>query len=92
MFFGTLASSFDFSFLDKCLEIYANSNVRFVICGDGDHLSQLKKTYGSDIVQFTGWISKKQLGGLATVASIALAPYIRIDNFLTIYRTKLLII
>ena len=82
VFFGTLASSFDFGFLDACVESYSGSNVRFLICGDGDNLSSLKSKYSGEIVQFTGWVNKEQLSCLANISSMALAPYIRVDNFL----------
>ena len=79
-FVGSFMSVFDFNpVIGAAKEI---KNCQFVLCGDGDYLSNLKvRTQGLNNVFFPGWIDRPKIEALAEISIASLAPYKNIVNY-----------
>jgi len=81
LFVGSFMSVFDFNPIFETAKKL--KNCQFVLCGDGDYLSELKnKTKGLDNVFFPGWVDRPKIEVLAGMSIASLAPYKNIDNFI----------
>jgi len=81
LFVGSFMSVFDFNpIFETAKEL---KDCQFVLCGDGDYLSELKnKTQGLDNVFFPGWVDRPKIEVLSDISIASLAPYKNIDNFM----------
>ena len=81
LFVGSFMSVFDFNpIFETAKEL---KDCQFVLCGDGDYLSELKnKTQGLDNVFFPGWVDRAKIEVLSDMSIASLAPYKNIDNFM----------
>lgn len=83
-FFGTLGRQFDIETLINAARIVQNedSEIKFVICGDGDDAKYYKDTARDcKNVIFPGWVDSKQIWSLLQMSAIGLTPYINNVNF-----------
>ena len=82
-FFGTIGRHFDFETVVKAATILdaAQTPVRFVICGDGDDLAEIRKkaAHCSNII-FPGWVGRNEIWALLRLSSFALAPYMNTNT------------
>ena len=81
LFVGSFMSVFDFNpIFETAREL---KNCQFVLCGDGDYLSELKnKAQDLDNVFFPGWVDRSKIEVLSDISIASLAPYKNIDNFM----------
>lgn len=90
---GTISSfKFDFDPIIKAAELLQknNSNVEFLICGDGENLFELKlKCAGLRNINFTGWIDHEEINCIMLKSSVGLAPYRNTFTYLTSIPSKI---
>ena len=82
LFLGSLSRSFDFETLIKCAKNIKNTNINFIICGDGElkkNLTEISKDLSN--IKFTGWIDSNKIAVIASRSNIAIAPYKNLNNF-----------
>jgi glycosyltransferase involved in cell wall biosynthesis len=85
VFFGTLGRCFDIIPIIEAAQMLqdSNSNVKFIICGDGENLKELKnKAQKLDNVIFPGWANAEQIQAILNMADLGIAPYIESTNFI----------
>ena len=91
LFAGTIGISFDFkTLLDAVAELNnLNSNSLFIIAGDGELLTKLKKQYAfcKNLI-FTGFLSNSQLKTLLEKSHFGLAPYKNVSHFKRVMTNK----
>ena len=82
LFLGNFGNQFDFKPIIKAAELLKNnSNIKFVLCGLGLQLEELKKkTDGLNII-YTGWIEQDTIKYLAANSQLGIAPYINSMNY-----------
>jgi glycosyltransferase involved in cell wall biosynthesis len=81
VFFGNFGKQFEFKSIIEASNILKNnSKIKFVLCGTGPQLENVKKKVASNVI-FPGWIEKEQISSLAANASLGLAPYIDSMNY-----------
>lgn len=81
VFFGNFGKQFDFeAIIDASNLLQHNSKIKFVLCGTGLQLEEVKSKTGKNVI-FPGWIEKNQILSLASNANIGLAPYINSINY-----------
>ncbi len=82
VFFGTIGKQFEFEKVFKAAEkLQEYKNIVFYIAGDGEFLEQYKIKYNFSNIKFLGWIEKKQINEILSIASVGLAPYINSINY-----------
>ena len=84
-FFGTFGRQFDLNTVIKAARKLDDTEVRikFVLCGSGDNLDKYKQlAKGCKNILFPGWIGQPEIWTLMRMASVGLAPYISINNFM----------
>lgn len=90
---GTISSfKFDFDPIIKAAELLQknNSNVEFLICGDGENLGELKlKCADLRNINFTGWIDQEEINCIMLKSSVGLAPYRNTFTYLTSIPSKI---
>ncbi|MGL4595352.1 MAG: glycosyltransferase family 4 protein [Thermoguttaceae bacterium] len=65
-----------------CKQVTVNRDVRFVFCGGGDRLDELRKLYSDNPhIILPGLVNAKQLWRLMSLTSIALASYKESENY-----------
>lgn len=83
--FCTFGRQFDIATIiaaAKRIEGQGVNDVRWVLCGDGDGLSEYRQAAsGLKSVSFTGWLRSDQIAEILSISSIGLAPYIPERNF-----------
>ncbi len=83
-FFGTLGAQFDLATVIESARILESKgkNVKFVICGAGDSLEDLRKmAIGLKSVVFPGWVGANEIWSLMRIADVGLAPYFNNAGF-----------
>ncbi len=79
-FFGVFGISYDLETIiavAKLLKQEGETQVQFVLCGDGQKLERLKHAAdGLDNVIFPGWVSRMTIAALMSISAIGLVPYI----------------
>ena len=84
-FFGTMGRQFDLeTVINAAKLIYpVNHNIKFILCGSGDNLEHYKRLARncSNIV-FPGWVHAHHIWVLMRLASVGIAPYRNVDNFI----------
>lgn len=81
VFFGNFGKQFNFeSIVEASKLLLENDKIKFVLCGTGIQLEDIKKRTGQNVI-FPGWIEKDQILSLAANASIGIAPYINSINY-----------
>jgi len=83
-FFGTLSMMFNFEPIIESAKILINhKNIKFIICGDGKALPELKKkTGGLSNIHFLGWVNREAIQEILSFSSLGIAPYINSENFI----------
>ena len=90
-FIGTVGNVFDFEPIVEAAKILSNhnSNIKFIISGNGEKLEYLKnKCKNLKNIIFTGWIFKYQILSLLKISDIGIAPYMPIPSFLETISNK----
>lgn len=88
LFIGSFMSVFNFTDIQKVAEI--NPGIQFVLAGDGDYLSEVKKSFEElENVFFPGWILENEVKAISLYATAFIAPYERIENFLLNFPNKI---
>lgn len=90
---GTI-SPFKFDFgpvLEAAVQLNkSKSDVKFLICGDGEGLLELKKKCSNlENIHFTGWINQEEINCIMMNSSIGLAPYHNSFTYLTSIPSKI---
>lgn len=67
-----------------------HSNLRLILCGDGDALNYYKKIASSENIIFTGWINKNQIASLMRISKIALYPLHNLPDFINSLTNKVI--
>jgi glycosyltransferase involved in cell wall biosynthesis len=81
VFFGNFGKQFNFdSIIEVSNLLEDNPNIKFVLCGTGIQMDEVKKRTSSNVI-FPGWIEKEQISSLAANASLGIAPYIDSMNY-----------
>lgn len=83
VFVGSLSRSFDFETVINCFSNIQNSNIKLIICGDGEFKHKLTE-YSKKVknIIFTGWIDSSKLATIASKSKLAIAPYKNFENFI----------
>ena len=82
-FAGSFMSVFDFDPVVQAVKKLSNLPCKFVLCGAGDYLSEVKNKFsGLKNVIFPGWIDRPKIESLAQYSIAALIPYKNIDNYI----------
>ena len=84
VYVGNLYSNIDLSEVKKAAQSFKekNSNVQFVICGNGEYLPIFKNMMKDlDNVIFPGPINKNKVSVLAKRSNVWLLPYLNKENF-----------
>ena len=92
-FVGSVSRAFDFEPIFEAARYYLFNNMKceFVICGEGELTSVLKKkANGLSNIFFAGWINRPQIEALAERSIASLAPYLNIANFITNIPNKII--
>jgi len=78
-FLGQFGASYDLETViraAKILQKYKNINIQFILGGDGDNSSRLRKmARGLSNVIFTGWLDQPTMRALLQISSLGLATY-----------------
>jgi glycosyltransferase involved in cell wall biosynthesis len=77
-FFGAFGNQFDLeTVVDASFLLEAeNAGVRFVLCGSGERLKDLKaRAGGSPGAIFPGWVDRAQIWSLMAISDAGIAPY-----------------
>lgn len=75
-FFGTLGRQFDIPTVLEAARRLQGSQVRFVLCGDGDRLAEFRKAAaGLPNVLMPGWVDAAAIRALMERSAAGLAPY-----------------
>lgn len=83
VFAGTLGYMFDFAPIFELATKESENKDLYVFCGEGERYLELKQRYESyPNILFTGWLNKKELDFVFNEATVALAPYLNISNFI----------
>ncbi|MDQ6467863.1 glycosyltransferase family 4 protein [Exiguobacterium acetylicum] len=81
-FIGNFGKQFEFEPIVKAMEKMKNEKIKFVLCGNGEKLEQLRSKFNDyENVIFPGWIEERQISSLLYATSIGLAPYKDSINF-----------
>lgn len=81
-FFGTIGDYFNFTPIVNVSKVLLGKPIRFILCGDGPRMEELKKLVGkSDNIILPGWVNHSQIYSLMKRSKVGIAPYINIDNF-----------
>ena len=81
IFLGNFGDQFKFGEIIEASKHFESvHNIKFVLCGNGKHEEEVKKTVGSNVI-IPGWIEKEQIFSLMANASIGIAPYINSMNY-----------
>ena len=83
LFLGNFGNQFNFEpIIDAAKRLSSYSRIKFVLCGNGSRLEEIKeRTIGCNVV-FTGWIEQEMIKTLACNSSMGIAPYINSKNYL----------
>jgi glycosyltransferase involved in cell wall biosynthesis len=84
-YFGTIGKQFDFNpVINVAKQLQqSNKNIKFIICGIGDNLDELKNNAkGLDNIIFMGWINQNNIWTIMKYSALAFAPYINKKDFL----------
>lgn len=84
LFLGTFTRSFDFRTVFSAAEKLCRNNVRvkFIFCGTGRMAKYVKeRCAGLDNCIFAGWVNAPQIQVALKLASVGLAPYMELPNF-----------
>lgn len=84
-FFGTIGRQFHLDTVISAARALLSSeaDVRFILCGNGECLEKYKgSASGCANVIFPGWVEKREIQKIMSIASVGLAPYVNTDNFL----------
>ena len=81
VFLGNFGDQFKFDEIVSAADFFKNeTNIKFVLCGNGKHESEIKNLVGDNVV-IPGWIEKEQIFSLMANASLGVAPYIDSMNY-----------
>lgn len=81
VFLGNFGDQFKFDEIVSAADFFKNeTNIKFVLCGNGKHESEIKNLVGDNVV-IPGWIEKEQIFSLMANASLGIAPYIDSMNY-----------
>ncbi|MBR2311934.1 MAG: glycosyltransferase family 4 protein [Clostridia bacterium] len=81
IFLGNFGDQFKFDeIIDAAKHFEAQSDIKFVLCGNGKHEDYVKSLVGENVIM-PGWIEKEQIFSLMANASIGIAPYIDSMNY-----------
>ncbi len=85
VFLGIFSNSFEFKTIFSAAKILQDqgSPVRFVICGAGIKVPEIKKSC-EDLTNcvFAGWVNAAQIKTILELSDVGLAPYIHTKNFI----------
>ncbi len=91
-YFGVLGKVYDFQPIIEAAKILQRKKylkIKFVICGSGEKLEDLrKKTKKLDNVFFPGWVYRDQIASLLNISDIGIAPYMPIPSYLQTISNK----
>lgn len=80
-FLGNFGNQFQFDSIIESAKLLSDyDDIKFVLCGVGIQLEEIKKKATDNIV-FTGWIEKEEIMSLTANSSIGIAPYIDSMNY-----------
>ncbi len=75
-FFGTIGNQFDFDLVAEIAKEINDEDIKFVFCGDGPELSNVKEKFkGIENSKFLGWAAKSELNYILNNSKIGIAPY-----------------
>lgn len=84
-FFGTMGRQFDLeTVIDaaRLLELQGAPQIRFVLCGAGDRLDNLRRrAAGLESVLLPGWVDAPKIWMLMRMSQVGLAPYLNNAGF-----------
>lgn len=81
VFLGNFGDQFKFDEIISAADYFKNEkNIKFVLCGNGKHESEIKNLVGDNVV-IPGWIEKEQIFSLMANSSLGIAPYIDSMNY-----------
>ena len=83
-FFGSMSHQFDLeTVIDAAKLLQAEGRrVRFVLCGTGERLAELKaRAANTQAVVFPGWIGRSEIKVLMDMSNVGLAPYVNHIGF-----------
>ena len=82
LFLGSISRSFDFDTILKCAKEMKNTNIEFIICGEGELKEYLiENSKDLENIKFTGWIDNNKINSIANRSILAIAPYRNLKNF-----------
>lgn len=82
-FLGTFTSQRDLKTVIAAAHLVGDPEIRFVLCGQGDQLPELRDLAGADSrIVFPGWVDGPRICALLEMADLGLAPYVPSANFL----------
>jgi len=91
-YFGVLGKVYDFQPIIEAAKILQRKKylkIKFVFCGSGEKLEDLrKKTKKLDNVFFPGWVYRDQIASLLNISDIGIAPYMPIPSYLQTISNK----
>ena len=85
VFFGGLGRQFEIGNVIEAARLLEKQDrpIKFIICGSGDYLSDYKEqTRDAKNIIFPGWIDRKDIDSLMTMAKVGLAPYKSKEDFM----------
>ena len=91
-FVGSLSKAFNFQLIKELSILFENNtNVIFVICGEGDESKNVRRLFlNANNVFFPGWVNQNQIYGLMQFTKATIAPYLNDSNFIDNLPNKVL--
>lgn len=91
LYAGSFSRCFDFEPIIIAAEALEQTDLQFVLCGDGDYLESVQSACSHlKNVTFPGWIDQSEIQLIEESADIGLAPYSSLPPFLKSIPNKLI--